>query len=368
MNTDSNRSLKDTLVDALGLGTNDSARGNTAPVSTGPIDFLAIGDVFIDTFIELQDAEVHCNVNNEDCTLSMRFGDKIPYKNATAVIGVGNAGNAAVAGARLGASSALLTITGDDADGTKIWDHLLSEKVIPTFMQKESSMPTNNAYVLQYGPERTILVKQAEYPYAIPTELLATAKPSWIYFTSIARNTLQFHHDLAAWVQAHPETKLAFQPGTFQMQLGTEALKDVYAATYAFFCNKEEAQRILKLPTADFPELHAGIRALGPKLVIITDGTKGLTASDESGKGYFLPMYPDPKPPVSRTGAGDATSSTICIALQAGLPLEQAITWGPINSMSVVQHVGAQAGLLAKEALMEFLKNAPAEYKVTQLF
>ncbi len=339
-------------------------------MNNDPIDFLSVGDVFIDTFIALDpdDATVSCNVNNEDCTLSMKFGDKLPYLSSTPVVAVGNAGNAAVAGARLGMKSALLTITGDDDDGRKIWDKLTSEKVLPYFMKKEPTMPSNNAYVLQYGPERTILVKQAEYPYAVPADLLEQHMPAWIYFTSIAHNTLQFHKDMAAWAKAHPAVKLAFQPGTFQLQLGAEALKEVYAATYAFFCNKEEAQRILNKPTAEFPELHAGIRALGPKVVIITDGPKGLTASGEDGIGYSLPMYPDPKPPVSRTGAGDATSSTICIALHLGLPLEQAILWGPVNSMNVVQYVGAQTGLLTKEKLEEYLKAAPADYKATKIF
>ena len=106
-------------------------------------------------------------------------------------------------------------------------------------MTEDAQALTNNAYVLKFGPERTILVKQEEYPYKVPTDLLTAHKPAWIYFTSIAHNTLAFHHDLAAWVKNNPDVKLAFQPGTFQMQLGTSELKDVYEANYAFFCNKE---------------------------------------------------------------------------------------------------------------------------------
>jgi sugar/nucleoside kinase (ribokinase family) len=79
-------------------------------------------------------------------------------------------------------------------------------------------------------------------------------------------------------------------------------------------------------------------------------------------------MYPDPKPPVERTGAGDATSSTIVAALHLGLPLEKAILWGPINSMNVVQHVGAQAGLLSRERLLDLLENAPMGYTAETLF
>ena len=331
------------------------------------IDFLAIGDVFNDTFIELEDAHVTCNIDNANCTISMKFGDKLPYKSASVVRGVGNAGNAATAAARLGLSSALLSITGNDDDGQKIFDHFEKEHVSQMFMKKDDNLPTNNAYVLKYGPERTILVKQEAYPYTVPVELLNTNKPKWIYLTSIGKSTIQFHHDLMQWLAQNPEVKLAFQPGTFQMILGKDELADVYKRSDAFFCNKEEAQRILDLPTADFPELHIAMRALGPKMIIITDGVNGLTASDEDEKVVFLPMYPDPKSPVSRTGAGDATSSTIVAALSLGIPFAEAVIWGPVNSMNVVQHVGAQEGLLSREKLQEYLAVAPEEYKLKDL-
>jgi len=47
-------------------------------------------------------------------------------------------------------------------------------------------------------------------------------------------------------------------------------------------------------------------------------------------------------------------------------PLE-AFSWGPINSMSVIQYVGAQEGLLSREKLEEYLKNAPESYKTKKL-
>ena len=74
-------------------------------------------------------------------------------------------------------------------------------------------------------------------------------------------------------------------------------------------------------------------------------------------------MYPDPAPPVERTGAGDSFSSTFTTALALGLPVEQALMWGPINSMNVVQYVGAQKGLLTRKKLEEWLAKAPTYYK-----
>mgnify|MGYP001590612234 FL=1 len=101
---------------------------------------------------------------------------------------------------------------------------------------------------------------------------------------------------------------------------------------------------------------------LGPKIVIITDGVKGAYAFD--GQDMWKQMaYPDRKPPVERTGAGDAFSSTTAIALALGNDLPTALSWGAVNSMSVVQHVGGQAGLLTREKLEEYLNKAPEDYK-----
>jgi sugar/nucleoside kinase (ribokinase family) len=103
------------------------------------------------------------------------------------------------------------------------------------------------------------------------------------------------------------------------------------------------------------------MKKLGPKIPVITDGPNGAYAFDGQ-KTWFHPIYPDPAPPVDRTGAGDSFASTLTSALALGLPLEQAMSWGPVNSMSVVQKIGAQEGLLPREKLEEFLRNAPENY------
>ena len=44
------------------------------------IDFLAIGDITTDAFIRLKEAKVHCRIDDADCEISMRFGDKVPFE------------------------------------------------------------------------------------------------------------------------------------------------------------------------------------------------------------------------------------------------------------------------------------------------
>ena len=110
----------------------------------------------------------------------------------------------------------------------------------------------------------------------------------------------------------------------------------------------------------------AGLHALGSEIVVITDGPNGSYASDGS-KVMSVPNYPDPQPPLERTGAGDAFSSTFVAAIAVGESLETALLWSPINSMNVVQHVGAQKGLLTKDVLEKYLAEAPDWYKVKEI-
>ncbi|MCA9352913.1 carbohydrate kinase family protein [Patescibacteria group bacterium] len=326
------------------------------------IDFLAIGDIVIDTFIRLKDAEVHCNIDNENCMLSMRFGDKIPYESVKVISAVGNAPNASICAARLGLSSAIMTHVGNDDFGKSCITTLEENNVRSNYVTIENGKVTNHHYVLSFQAERTILIKHENYAYNL-SEQIGNTIPTWVYFSSVGEDSMQYHADIAAWVKKN-NIKMAFQPGTFQISLGVEKLKDVYKATEIFFCNVEEAQSVLHSDSRDVKELMRKIHDLGPNIVCITDGPDGAYAYDSYNDEYwFHPIYPDPQPPVERTGAGDSFSSTFTVALGHGKSVAEALSWGPINSMNVVQYVGAQEGLLTREGLEEFLKNAPEYYQ-----
>ena len=327
------------------------------------MDFIAIGDTTVDEFIKLKEAHVSCDIDTDQCTISMKWGDKIPYEFSELVPGVGNAANAAVAAKRLGLSSGFVSNVGNDRYGEEILAMFAKEGVDTKYIAVNDGIPTNHHYVLWYEVDRTILIRHENYPYLIPSGFEA---PRWIYLSSTGEQAETFHTDLAVWLAAHPETKLAFQPGTFQMKMGKEKLAALYAASEVVACNKEEAERILEVGETDLRTLLTSMRALGAKTVVITDGPNGAYAYDGT-EMLKVPMYPDPKPPYDRTGAGDAMTSTVVAALALGKPLREALAWGPINSMSVVQEIGAQKGLLTRDALEAYLASAPAEYVVSTL-
>jgi len=322
-------------------------------------DLVSIGDTVTDAFIRLKEASVHCTIDREKCEICMRFADKIPYESVTIVPAVGNSANAAVAAVRLGLRSALVSNVGDDYFGKECLDALAAERVGTEFVRANVGQKTNYHYVLWYEDDRTILIKHEEYAYALPD----IGEPRWLYLSSLGGNALAFHGEIERYLAAHPSVKLAFQPGTYQIKFGKDALAGLYRRSDVFICNTDEARRILGVEEKDVQKLMQGLASLGPRIVSVTDGPKGAYAYDAgSEQAWFMPPYPDPKPPYERTGAGDAFSATLVAALALGKNLEEALTWAPINSMSVVQQIGARAGLLTKPQLKEWLAKPATGY------
>ncbi len=335
------------------------------------IDFLAVGDIVVDAFIKLKKADIIGEPDTPGYEIAIPFAEKVPYEDVFVIPAVGNASNAAVSAARLGLRTGLVTNIGDDRDGEDCLATLKKNNVMTDFVRINAGMKTNYHYVLWYGPERTILIKHQNYPYTLPN----VGSPKWIYFSSVNETAFPFHNKIADYLESHPDVNLAFQPGKFEIKLGHQILQRLYKHAKMFFCNVEEAEKILGLesigerhdnPAHLVKELLKKLHDLGPKTVVITDGPKGAYAYD--GQEFWaMPIYPDPKPPYSRTGAGDAFASTTVAASAIGKSLPEALAWAGINAMAVVQDVGANVGLLTREKLEEYLKNAPEDYKVAKI-
>jgi ribokinase len=331
----------------------------------GNPDVISIGDIVTDAFIKLIDDKAKVIEEDGNKLLAMAFGTKLPFDHVEIIEAVGNASNAAVAFAKLGLNSAFVTNVGGDAHGRDMIAALHKNDVDTRFVRINHDKKSNYHYVLWYKDERTILIKHEEYDYHWP-HLTPKETPKWLYFSSISEHAIEYHDQVSDWLDDKPDVKLAFQPGTFQMDAGTERLKRIYQRTEVLILNREEAVLVGGGKYDDLHDLFNHLHELGPKVVVITDGPNGAYASDGTNR-FQMPLYPDPAPPIDRTGAGDSFASTFVAALIKGNNLEGALLWAPINSMSVVQKVGAQAGLLSEYQLEAYLKHAPEWYHPTRL-
>ena len=327
------------------------------------IDFLAVGDIATDAFIKIKDAHLTCSIDKEKCELCFRFGDKVPYESVEVISAVGNSPNAAVSAARLGLKTSLVSDMGDDAIAQDSIRYLKTENVDTSLVKLHKGKRSNYHYVLWYDVDRTILVKHHDYPYQFPN----VEPPRWIYLSSLSEHSEKYHGQIAEYLKKNQKVKLAFQPGTFQIKLGANKLKEIYKRTEIFFSNIDESQKILKTKEKNVGKLLKGIHLFGPKIVCLTDGPKGAYAFDGENM-FFVPPFDPLKKAFERTGAGDAFASTVASALALGKTLEEALKLGPINAGSVVQQVGAQKGLLTLQKLEQLLASSPKDYKIEKLF
>lgn len=324
---------------------------------------LAIGDIFTDAFITLGDETAKIIKEGDTEWLAVPFGRKPPYERVDIVKSVGPSPNVAVSIARLGYNAGLMAWIGGDATGEEAVEYLKTENVRTEPMIIESDKVTSYWYVLCYKADRTMLVKSEKYRYEWQDPI---TKPDWVYLAYLGEDSWSLHEDLLHYLERNPEVNFVLQPGTFQFKWGAEKMAGLYSRSKVVLMNREEAMDVTGLPYDSVRDLANGLHALGPEIVVITDGPNGSYASDGS-RVVTVPNYPDPAPPLERTGAGDAFSSTFVAAIAAGESLETALLWSPINSMNVVQHVGAQKGLLTKEALEKYLAEAPDWYTVKEI-
>lgn len=302
---------------------------------------IAIGDTTQDIFLGMSEANVQCNLDGAKCQICFNYADKIPVDTKTDVPAVGNAANHAIGIARQDLRVALYTIVGDDIQGHLAHDVLHDEQVDTAYVQFDPHNGTNFSAVINYKEERTIFVYHEPRDYRLP-QLRSTR---WVYLTSASGDgVVKLHQQVLSWLMDNPDVQLSFNPGTYQIKLGVEALKPLLARTSVLFLNREEAARVLGVATTDVKELIGGFHALGVKTMVLTDGPQGAYVSDGTIT-WYLEIFAGPV--LERTGCGDAYGSGFMGALLHGKGIQDAMLWGNANSTSVVQFIGAREGLLS---------------------
>ena len=241
---------------------------------------------------------------------------------------------------------------GDDNIGNLIVDKLKKENVDVTYVIQQVGTSSNYSTIINYTGERTILTYHAPRSYEFPVQLPVTP---WIYLTSMGESFRPFYNHFVEWLRKNSSIKLAFNPGTWQLKSGLEAMKDVLSLTYVIYINREEAEKLSGFTQSEGKErdLLTAVSKLGPKVVIITNGGGGSYVFDGQ---RFIRAGILPVDAYERTGAGDAFGSGSLAAIIKGKSLEEALLWGTVNSASVIGYVGPQKGLVKESDMPEWLE------------
>ncbi len=327
-------------------------------------DLLSIGDASIDTFMTPLESETMCKMDTKECLIAFSYGAKIPVRNLAFSVG-GNAANNAVGAKRLGINNGIVLTLGDDSVGNMIVENLRQENVDLTYVIQQPGTLSNYSSIISYSGERTIFVYHAPRSYEFPVQL---PQVPWVYLTSMGESFKPFQNHLIDWLKKNPTIKLAFNPGSWHLRSGVEAIADVLSLTHLMYVNRDEAMKLTGTTkeTGD-RDLLIALNKLGPKICIITDGGKGAIAYN-SVDGKFFKVGILPVDAYERTGAGDAFGSASLAALIHGKSLDEALIWGTVNSASVIGYTGAQKGLLKESELPLWIERAKSSGVVVESF
>lgn len=311
------------------------------------VKILIIGDCSIDAFLEIHEASTHARVNREEGELSFKYGDKIPIEKLSFLSG-GNAANCSVGFSRLGPKTGIIASLGTDEFAEKIVKNFKKERVDTTLLQKEAGS-SNFSVIINFSGERTLFTYHVKRTNQLPQ----IPKTDWIYLTSLGDYWQKAYEEVVQFVKNN-KVKLAFSPGSHQLEGEPAILKEILSLTTILFVNKEEAEKISNKNEGIIQEVLRELQKKGPETVSITDGTQGSWAINPNGEIFSLGI--SPANIVERTGAGDAYSSGFLSAISSGLKIEEAMRWGAVNAASVIEKIGAQAGLLTQEEIEKKLK------------
>ena len=314
-------------------------------------DVVCIGNALIDSFLVIHEANSFCRLDSKTGEFCIKAGQKIPLENVQFVLG-GNACNVSVGLKRLGLKASLVVEFGNDAFAHKIKKELEEEGIDISHSVNSQSM-TSFGVGINFKNERSLFVWHATRKHDFN---LNSIKAKWVYLSSIGESWRHVYRSIPSFIKA-TGSKLAFNPGTRQIAAGKEVLLPILAITDILFVNKEEGIRILygkdRIITGNNKEqikyIAYKLHAMGPKMIVITDGERGSNAIGYDNEFYHEGIIDAPV--IEKTGAGDSFSTAFLSAIIKGHDISDALRWGTLNSASVIGKVGAHAGLLTEDQI-----------------
>jgi sugar/nucleoside kinase (ribokinase family) len=328
-------------------------------------DVVSLGDVVTDEFIHLPEGPVRVRVDEGGRWLEIPLGAKLIIEDDSLPATGGSAANAAVAMSRLGLRVGLASYLAHDQIGLDILSAMRGEDVGTGLIHVDSPSHTVRNFVLSFGIERTILVRHAEFNYHW-AGFRDYEVPTWLYINSLGPDALTYQDELADWLDQFPNVRLAFQPGTFQLEAGTKRLARLYARAELLLCSRAAAEAITSASAGDPGHVLDALLKLGASNVVVFDGSGGAVAANDSER-LQIESFADPDPPLDLTGTGDAFASTMVAALIRGLPLREALRWPPVNAVAASRQFGTQSGLLRHDDLVNRLDAAQPEFTARDL-
>ncbi|MCP6719942.1 MAG: carbohydrate kinase family protein [Patescibacteria group bacterium] len=272
------------------------------------------------------------------------LGTKLNIDEPVLALG-GGAANTSITFSRQGFRTAALVRVGSDEFGETIIKELKNEKVTPIAVKDKKTGTAYSTILLTPGGERTVLVyRGASGDFQKKEVPIRSLKARWAYISpgTIAITVIQS-------IISHLKKKgtmVAMNPSKHYLKMGAQKLKPLLKSLDVVVINREEASYLTGLDYKRDKKIFKKFKDMVGGTAIMTDGARGSFVSD--GEYFYRAGTFKEKKLIDRTGAGDAFGS----AFVAGLIQKKDICWAlrlaSANATSVIEHIGAQEGILRK--------------------
>lgn len=309
----------------------------------------------------------------EQSLLAFEYGAKIKSGEVYFNFG-GGACNTVATFTKLGIKTFINCRVGADDDGKAIIKNLEKIGVNTNLIQIDENKKTGFALVVvnknKNGGDRVIFVHKGASDY-LKIKKENINKGEWIYLTSLAGNWEEGLNEIDKAIEEN-KIKLAWNPGTTQINAEKSKLAKLLKNTEILIVNKDEAIEFVqndKQEEIDYNDINDAaflcrrLKKMGPKIAVVTDGKNGayLFNGDKNDESVlFSPVTSENR--IDTTGAGDSFGSALIGGYMLTGDLETALKYGIINAGNVVGEFGAQNGILNRKEIEERLGEVRVSY------
>jgi len=324
-------------------------------------DVITVGSNTIDAFVYTDRVE---SISTKTLTSQSNFicyplGTKLKINELGFYTGGGGT-NTAVCLSRIGLKTGYIGKTGDDLNGNIILDELNKEKIDFLGAISKDEQTGYSVVLDSIERQRTILTYRGANDTLKAEEIdFKKFKTKWFHFSAMMQDSFKTMEEVADFASKN-DIKTSFNPNNYLCEKGSNFLKKILINLDILILNTEEASHLIvndhKNTKIDMKEILQTLKALGPKTVIITDGSNPIYGVDENFNFYTI--YPIDIPIIETTGAGDSFASSFLAGIIKTGDFVHAVRLAIANSHSVLGHKGAKNILLSYEELKrEIIKN-----------
>lgn len=314
------------------------------PSTSAPFDVITIGRVGVDVY------PLQVGVGLEDVTSFGKF------------LG-GSATNVAVAAAKYGMKSAVITRTGNDPFGKYIHNELVRLGVSDKFVSGVEGLQTPVVFCEIFPPDDfplyfyrqpiapDLVIKANE----LDLDAISTAGIFWLTVTGLSQEPSRTAHIAALEARGkrkHTILDLDYRAMFWSSEEeATRQVDRVLGQVTVAVGNKEEC----KVAVGETEPLRAADALLerGVELAIVKQGPKGVLAKTRDETVEVPPYFVDV---VNGLGAGDSFGGALCYGLSQGWGLERILKFANIAGALVAGRLECSTAMPTAEEVEEVLK------------